>query len=460
MQHNIPYYKGKGWFGLPTEFSKNVAQFTHEQEAEYGDFFRVRFPLFPIFVIFRPTIIQHVLQSNAKNYKKSPAYEQLKLALGNGLVTSEGDFWKRQRKMAQPAFYKVHLERLFQEMTIVVDRYVQELQQKVAADNAINISKEMMQVTADIVLRTLFSSNNDADQDEMYHMMSEIQEYVADRIHHPLQIPLQYVNGRHRRFKQYRREFTASIFALIEERRQLKDRPADLLSLLLASTDAETGEHMTDEELKDEVITIFSAGHETSANAMAWTLHLLAQHPEVVEKLRVEEQAVLQGRTPSFENIRQLQYHQQVIEEGMRLYPPAHAIGRQPIEEDQIEGVTIPKGAAMLISVYALHRSPKYWDTPEQFRPERFAPEKVKQRNKLTYLPFGAGARMCIGNHFAMMEMQLLLAKLVQHFDFERVSTAPVPLQPLITLKPKEDIQLRLTRKLSFPTTTSFHERS
>ncbi|MEM1328282.1 MAG: cytochrome P450 [Bacteroidota bacterium] len=447
MHKNIPTYKGTGWFGFPTEFSKDVATFTHEKESEMGDFFHVNFLLFPIFVVFRPSIIQHILQSNAKNYQKSPAYQQLKLALGNGLVTSEGAFWKRQRKMAQPAFYKIHLERLFQEMTLVVDRYITTLHQKVDRDQVVNISKDMMQVTADIVLHTLFSTDNENDQDEMYRMMSEIQEYVADRIHHPFQIPFQYVNGRHRRFKKQHRQFSASVFELIAERRAMKKQPADLLSLLIAAKDAATGEQMTAEELKDEVITIFSAGHETSANAMSWTLYLLAKHPGVIEKLRVEEQEILDGQTPTFSQIRQLQYHQQVIEEGMRLYPPAHAIGRQAIAEDQIEGTTIPQKSAMLISVYALHRSPKYWTSPTSFQPERFAPERVKARPKLSYLPFGAGNRMCIGNHFAMMEMQLLLAKLVRHFDFERISDEDVPFRSLITLKPEVDIQLRLRKR-------------
>ncbi|MEM0994610.1 MAG: cytochrome P450 [Bacteroidota bacterium] len=445
MPNSIPYYRGKGFLGLPSEFAKDIAGFAHQNESVWGDFYRIRFPLFPIFIAFRPGIIQHVLQTNAKNYRKSPAYNQLKLALGNGLVTSEGAFWKRQRKMAQPAFYKTQLAGLFLKMTAAVDTYIENLAQRVQQDAVLNISKEMMQVTADIVLRTLFSADNNANQDQMYQMMSEIQEYVAHRIHHPFLIPLQYINGRHRQFKKYRNDFSASVFKLIEERRQMQERPADLLSMLLEARDAQTGEQMTDEELRDEVITIFSAGHETSANAMAWTLYLLSKHPAVVDKLRAEEQAVLDGKTPSFSDLRQLQYHQQVIEEGMRLYPPAHAIGRQAIEADEVEGVPIPKNSAFLLSVYALHHSPKYWEQPHRFEPERFAPEKVKVRPKRTYLPFGAGSRMCIGNHFAIMEMQLLLAKLIRHFNFERINDQVVPYQPLITLKPKVDIQLRVS---------------
>ncbi|MEM9886013.1 MAG: cytochrome P450 [Bacteroidota bacterium] len=446
MQKDIPYYEGKGFLGLPKDFAKNVAQFAHEQEVTLGDFYRIRFLLFPIYIVFRPSVIQHILQTNAKNYRKSPAYNQLKLALGNGLVTSEGAFWKRQRKMAQPAFYKTRLEQLFVEMTDVVDHYVQHLERQIAVEAVVNISRAMVQVTSDIVMRTLFSSRNNANQDQMYQMMSEIQEYVTFRVHHPFQIPLQYLNGRHQKFKKQRSDFSVSVFQLIEERRAMKERPSDLLSLLLEAEDVETGERMTDQELRDEVITLFSAGHETSANAMAWTLDLLAQHPTVINKLRAEEKSVLDGRTPSFSDLRQLRYHQQVIEEGMRLYPPAHAIGRQAIAEDEIGGVLVPKKSAFFISVYALHRSPRYWEAPEAFRPERFETEKVKKRQKFTYLPFGGGQRMCIGNHFAMMEMQLLLAKLVRHFDFERLSNETVPFQPLITLKPKEDIRLRVSR--------------
>lgn len=441
MSKDVPLYKGKGIFGLSTDFLKNVAQFTHEKEAVMGNFYRVKL-FVPLFVAFRPDVIKHVLQSNAKNYRKSRAYDQLKLALGNGLVTSEGHFWRRQRKMAQPAFYKTHLEELFVKMSNVTDRYIIDLKERVQREQVIEIDKEMMQVTADIVLRTLFSSNNPNETDITYKMMVEMQEYVIHRVHKPFFIPLQYINGNHRKFTKYRASFNERIFQLINDRRQMKDRPNDLLSMLLEAKDAETGEGMTDEQLRDEAITIFSAGHETSANALAWTFHLLAQHPEVVEKLRQEEKQILNDKTPTFDDLRQLQYHQQVIEEGMRLYPPAHAVGREAIAEDEIGGVTIPKNGVVFISIFALHRSPKYWKNPLQFNPDRFSPEQKKQHPKLTYLPFGAGARMCIGNHFAMMEMQLLLARLVRHFDFETISDDPIDFIPLITLKPKTAIPL------------------
>lgn len=441
MSNNIPLYKGKGIFGLGTDFLKNVAQFTHEKEAEMGNFYRVKL-FIPLFVTFRPDIIKHVLQTNAKNYRKSRAYDQLKLALGNGLVTSEGHFWRRQRKMAQPAFYKTRLEELFIEMSKVTDNYILNLKRRVEQEQVIEIDKEMMKVTADIVLRTLFSSDNPNETDATYKMMAEMQEYVIHRVHKPFFIPLQYINGNHRKFVKYRASFNEKIFRLIEERRQMEKHPNDLLSMLLDAKDAETGEGMTDEQLRDEAITIFSAGHETSANALAWTFHLLAQHPEVVEKLRKEEEKVLGGKTPTFNDLRQLQYHQQVIEEGMRLYPPAHAVGREAIEEDEIDGVKIPKNGVVFISIFALHRSPKYWKNPLQFNPDRFSPAQKKQRPKLTYMPFGAGARMCIGNHFAMMEMQLLLARLVRHFDFETVSDESIDFLPLITLKPKNAIPL------------------
>ncbi|MEM6697226.1 MAG: cytochrome P450 [Bacteroidota bacterium] len=441
MSNNIPLYKGKGFFGMGTDFLKNAAQFTHEKEAELGDFYKVKL-FVPLFVSFRPDVIKYVLQSNAKNYRKSRAYNQLKLALGNGLVTSEGHFWRRQRKMAQPAFYKTRLEELFVEMTKVTDHYIIDLKKRVEQEQIISIDKEMMKVTSDIVLRTLFSSDNPNETEATYRMMEEMQEYVIQRVHKPFFIPLQYVNGNHRKFKKYRATFNERIFKLIEERRQMQHRPNDLLSMLLEAKDAETGESMTDEQLRDEAITIFSAGHETSANALAWTLDLLARHPEVVERLRAEEVKVLDGETPTFADLRQLQYHQQVIEEGMRLYPPAHAVGREAIVEDEIEGVTIPKNGVVFISIFALHRSPKYWRNPLQFDPDRFSPEEKKQRPRLTYLPFGAGARMCIGNHFAMMEMQLLLARLVRHFDFKALSDQPVDFIPLITLRPKGAIPL------------------
>ncbi|MBI5915213.1 MAG: cytochrome P450, partial [Bacteroidetes bacterium] len=250
-----------------------------------------------------------------------------------------------------------------------------------------------------------------------------------------------------RRFKKDMAWFDGYIYELIEARRHDPNPPNDLLTMLLAARDEDTGEAMSDRALRDEAVTLFAAGHETSATALSWTLWLLAQHPDVLQKLRDEVETVLEGRMPAFEDLRKLTYTMQVISEGMRLYPPAFAVGRQPLETDEILGVSIPKRSIMFISIAALHRDPRHWERPHDFYPEHFSPEQEKERPRLAYMPFGAGPRMCIGNHFALMEMQLLLALLVRQFDFELEKNHPVEPEPLVTLKPKHGILMRLKER-------------
>lgn len=441
---HIPNYKGAGYWARQREFFSNPLKFSTEKGREVSDFFYSYLLFKNIFITSNPKVIQHILQTNQKNYRKSPAYDQLKLALGNGLITSEGDFWRKQRRLAQPAFHRQKLMGLFNMMVGEADHYLKDLSQRCQGDEPLNISLEMMKVTADIVLKTLFNSDNYTDQQDLYHTMSATQEYIMYCVHQPYMIPWTFLNGRRRRFFKELQSFDAILQELIVARRNSDDPPADLLTMLLEARDEETGEGMSDRQLRDEAITIFAAGHETSANGLAWTLYLLAQHPAVFAKVRAEAQRVLGDGLPGFEDLRDLQYTRQVIEEGMRLYPPAWAIGREAIGADEVLGQMIPKKSILFISIYALHRHADLWPDPERFDPERFAPELVKERSRWAYLPFGAGPRMCIGNNFAMMEMQLLLALLVRSFDFSIAPGFVAEKQPLITLKPKHGILMNV----------------
>lgn len=441
---SIPYYKGKGLLGFATKFMDNTAEFVHSMEPTLGDFYQIRVPAPNVFITFRPSIISHITQKNARNYLKSKSYDQMKMFLGNGLVTSEGDFWKKQRRIIQPVFYKEHLKKLYERMVDVTDGYVKDLQKRISENPEVCMSKEMMQVTAEIVMQTLFSTGNPQEKESMYHNVTFFQEYTLKNIYRPYLKPWFKINGDTAKFKKGLKHFDDMVYRLIEERKGKEDQYYDLLSLLLATEDADTGERMSDLEARDEAITLYMAGHETSANGMAWTLHLLSKHPEIVQKIREADQSVLQGRLPDFQDLRALSYIRQVVEEGMRIYPPVHSFSRRSIEADELDGYPIPKGANVMMSVFALHRSPDYWEDPLVFNPDRFAPEQVKARDRMTYMPFGAGSRMCIGNHFAMMEMQLLLLMMVRHFDFEMVPGHPVETQPLITLKPRHGMKMRL----------------
>lgn len=447
MPTDIPVFRGKNRFLPGGEFLRNPFEFTVNQSLTMGDFYMMPFLNRRIYVTTNHEVVAHVLQKNQKNYRKSPAYRQLRLAVGTGLVTSEGEFWRQQRRLVQPAFYKTQLEDLFRGMATVAGKYIAELAKKTAVHQPLDISKEMMEATARIVLKTLFSTEDSADINEMYRIMMASQDYLTFRTVKPYLIPFTYINGMHRRFKRDIAWFDQYIFKLIEQRRKDPNPPNDLLTMLLSTKDEDTGEAMSDRALRDEAVTLFAAGHETSATSLTWILWLLSNHPEVMQKLRSEIDCVLDGRMPSFEDLRKLTYTMQVIQEGMRLYPPGFAIGRQPIAEDEILGVKIPLNGIIFISIAAIHRDPKNWERPSAFYPEHFSPELERSRPKLAYMPFGAGPRMCIGNHFALMEMQLLLATLVQHFDFETVEGHPIEPEPLITLKPKYGILMRVKER-------------
>lgn len=442
MQKKIPVYKEKGWTGQGFELVKNPLDFMVQQTRLLGNFFKVPFFFRKVYVTTNLDVIRHVLQVNHKKYKKSPAYKQLKLALGNGLVTSEGAFWRQQRRMAQPAFYKTQLHELFNKMTAVAEDFCEQLEAKRGQKTSFDIAPEMMQVTSDIVLKALFSTFRQQDKNEMAKTMYFAQEHIMRRTIKPWTIPFGYLNGREKRFRNAMEDFNKTLYDLIDERTNKPDPPTDLLTMLVQARDEETGLGMTKQQLRDEAITMYSAGHETSANALNWILMILSKEPEIVAKMRAEIQEVLGDRTPGFDDLRRLEYVRQVIEEGMRLYPPAYAVGREAMEADEILGYAIPKGAIVLMSIYALHHDPAYYPNPEKFDPGRFSAEAVNSRPRLAYMPFGAGPRMCIGNHFAMMEMQLLLTLLIRRFDFILDEKYPVIPQGLVTMKPMTGIRM------------------
>ena len=447
---SIPVYKSKNRIFPGADFIRNPYQFSITKALAFGDFFRVPFIFRKVFFSTNLDVFKHVLQANQKNYVKSVAYRNLKMALGNGLVTSEGEEWRRNRRLAQPAFYKAQLEGLYNAMTGVAERYCQQLGEKIEANEIIEISTEMMSVTADIVLKALFSSENPAAISEMYRIMVHSQEYIVERTIAPYKTPFSYINGKHRQFKKDMKWFDGHLYRLIGERKKENKPGSDLLSMLLHSRYEDTGEPMSDQQLRDEAITLFAAGHETSSNGLSWILYLLSQHPEVLKKLRAEVDEVVADRTPAFGDLRKLAYTMQVINEGMRLYPPAFAIGREPLADDEILGVHVPKGSVVFLSICGVHRDPRHWERPDAFFPDHFSSENEKKRPRMAFMPFGAGPRMCIGNHFALMEMQLLLAMLVSRFDFELVSNVPVVPQPLVTLKPKYGIKMRIKQREVF----------
>lgn len=311
----------------------------------------------------------------------------------------------------------------------------------------LNISAEMNRVALDIVSKSLFISDVESEIDKISAWVTVAIEMGAERIRNPFKLPTWVPTPSNLKQNKAVAVLDEVITGIIEKRRADSVNYNDLLSMLMEARDEDTGEGMSNRQLRDEVMTIFIAGHETTANALTWALYLLAQNPEIEKKLQEEIDTVLQGRPVSFEDLRQLQYTRQVIDETMRIYPPAWIIGRKNVEDDEIGGYHIPAGTNCLIPTICIHRSPKYWENPMVFNPERFSPDRVKEQKKYTYFPFGGGPRLCIGNNFALMEMQVVLASIMQRYSMQLKDTTPIELDPLITLRPKQNVYLKLVRR-------------
>jgi cytochrome P450 len=393
------------------------------------------------FVINKPEYIEHVLLTNQRNYRKSDFLRRiLGPLLGDGLLISEGELWRRQRRIAAPAFHTKRIAELVTAMTSLTDATLARWR---AMTGPFDMAAEMLALTLDIVARTMFSTDvggEIASLRRLTDVVVALRPSTLDLLGLPEWIP-------RRQPAAYRRaiaEFEALVSRLLAERRADGRDRGDLLSMLLAARDPETGEGMSDKQLRDEILTILLAGHETVANALTWTWYLLARHPEAGARLHEELDRVLGGRVPGFADLAELEWTRMVIEEAMRLYPPAHTISRTAIGEDCIGGVRVPPGAAITISAYVTHRNPNLWRDPERFDPERFAPGAVAQRHRFAYLPFGGGPRICIGNGLAIAEAKAIVATIAQRY---RVRLAPghvVEPIGLVTLRARNGVWVTL----------------
>jgi len=400
-------------------------------------------------VTIEPELIQHVLQKNHRNYLKSPMhFDKVSHFLGNGLLTSEGDYWLRQRRLIQPGFHRAKLEALTVIMQQVIDRFLERFDAEIAQESTIDIAQKMMEVAFSVVANSLFSTNIDERElVRLSQLLTDLQEFIIRQIRQPYLVPWFKLSGIMRHHEQMAAEFQQIVLDIIKDRRQSDEQHDDLLQMLLDARYEDTGEGMTDEQLFAESAIMFVAGHETSANALAWTWYLLAQHPEVVTKARAELDTVLGERKPTFADLPKLTYLTQIIEESMRLYPPAWLTDRIAAQDDEFQGVKIPKGTVVVTYFYGTHHAPDLWKNPEHFNPDRFAKDRKKQQAPFAYVPFGGGPRLCIGNNFAIMEMQLILAAMLRRYEFGLIDNQQVEMLPLITLRPKSGIWMTWEQK-------------
>jgi len=395
------------------------------------------------YLVNKPEYIEHVLLTNQANYRKSEFLRHmLGPVLGEGLLISEGDFWRRQRRIAAPAFHSRHIADLVATMIACTEAMLARWR---TLAQPFDVSAEMMALTLDIIARTMFSIDVSRDVATIRRLMDTVVAIPASMLD-LLGLPEWLPRPRSAALRGAIAEFDAMVARVLAERRAEAGtvEHRDLLAMLLAARDPETGEGMSDKQLRDETLTMIAAGHETTANALGWVWYLLSQHPDAEARLHDELDRVLGGRMPGLADLAELKWTRMVIEEALRLYPPAHAISRTAIGEDRIGGVRIPPGASISISMYVTHRNPNIWPEPERFDPERFAPEAVARRHRFAFLPFGGGPRVCIGNTFALTEAQLIVAAIAQRYRLRLAPDAVVEPIGLVTLRAKNGISMML----------------
>ena len=437
-----PQRRGKLLTGVMPEFNRNILDFV-VKTRDYGDVVRMRFLYLTAYFIYHPDDIETVLSTNAKNFIKArslrtPFFRRL---VGNGLLTSEGEEWRRQRRLAQPAF---HRQRISGYGDVMVE-YTARMIAGWKAGETVDIHRAMMRLTLEIVVKTLFNADVSAEADKVGRVLSQMVKPFASQATVKWILDNRLPTRVHREFFAAAKEIDEIIYNMIAERRSSGRDHGDLLSTLLAAHDENDGSQMTDRQLRDEVMTIFLAGHETVALTLSWAWYLLAENPEVEQKFHAEVDEVLGGRPPAVADLSRLKYTDMIAKESMRLYPPAFGVGREAIVDCEVGGYRVPAGAQVFAFQWATQRDPRFFSEPERFYPDRWTEEFTNTLPKYAYFPFGGGPRACIGNYFAMMEVVLLLATIGQRFKFSLLPEHPVSLFPAMSLRPKDGMNVRIS---------------
>lgn len=420
------------------EYGRDPLGFLKSCARSYGDVVRLRFLGQTFYLLSRPDLIESVLVTNNRNFMKSKILKRNGRLLGDGLLTSEGEFWRRQRRLAQPAFHRRRIASYGEVMASYAERRIESWR----GGQIMDIHREMMGLTMEIVAKTLFDADVSAEAREVGEALKMAMKDFSSR-RRLIRLPKSIPTLHNVRFERAARRLDGIVQRIIEDRRASGEDRGDLLSMLILAED-EDGNRMTDKQLRDEVMTLFLAGHETTANALSWTFYLLAQHPEVEAKLAGEIESALGGRTPTTSDLANLSYAECVIEESMRLYPPAWTVSREALTDCEIGGYHMPAGTTALMSQWVMHRDPRYYDEPERFEPDRWTLQSEKGLPRFAYFPFGGGPRQCIGMGFALTEARLILATIARRFQMELVPGQRVEPYPSITLRPKQGIRMTL----------------
>lgn len=449
---------GRFLVGSLRDFRGDRLLATMEQAwAKYGDIVRFRVGPRTVHLISHPDLARQVLVRDKEAFFKIQEGTDKKiglgLVLGEGLLTNrDHDSWFIRRRILQPVFHRRRITTMVDEIVTAGRTMLSRWEEIYAPEDVLDIHEEMMRVTLDVITRTMFGANVTREAGTVGTAMTVLTRYAFAQAGNPFSVPPWVPTRRNREFHQALGTIDSVVLRLIRARqvaRETGEPPrGDLLDMLLDAEDAETGERMSNQEVLDEVKTVFAAGHETTANALTWTWLLLAENPEVGEKLKAELDAVLGGRPPTSADLSNLRYTGQVFEEALRLYPPVPALVRRVVRPTTLGNYEIPAASRGLIGIYNIHRHPEFWQRPTRFEPERFSPEQKASHHDLAYIPFGAGQHKCIGNNLALTEGTLLLAMVAQRYEFALVPGRLVEREVAVTMRPREGLYVRLRPRL------------
>ena len=442
--------------GNALTFGKDPRLALMQWAKEYGPLVRFRLGPMVAHAVAHPDAVKHILHDNNDNYRKAPRMVFLSDFLGQSLLTMEGSTWRRRRRLAQPAFARERLGELARTMADCAQGLVERWQTHIDK-GPFDVAAEMTAVTLRVAGQTLFGVDLGTSTTDVGRALPIILEHILGRLNAVVPMPLWLPTPANRRYHAAVRGLEELVFGLIRSFRSRRIEPTGLMAMLMSARDPDTGEGLSDEELRDEMMTLIFAGHETTASALSWTFWLLAQHPEAARRVREEVLAVSSTRPPSDEDLPALRYTQNAVKEAMRLMPPSWGIARMPIADDEIDGYHVPAGSLVILAACVTHRDPAFWVNPDAFDPDRFSPERSADRHRLAYYPFSGGQRVCIGSHFSMMEATLIVAAVMQRYDLRLDPARPVQIETSMTLRPKGGLWMTLH---SAPSRTTGADRS
>jgi cytochrome P450 len=441
MSRTAPLRKAPGppghlLIGNLLEFRRDVLGALLEGRETYGDIVRFRLGPNVVHLVANPADIEHVLLARHENYdKQTRSSAKIRSVTGQGLLTTSGDFWLRQRRLTQPVFARERLGAFLGIMTSATAATLERWDRLARRGESLDVASEMMRLTCTIVAKALLGVDVAADLDTIETSAAVLMAHAWRRLERIVDPGVRLPTPANLRFRRALARLDAIVDRIINQRRAADRGGNDLLTMLLSRTDDETGQSMSDAELRNETITLLLAGHETTANALTWTWYLLARHDWAARRARDEIMAVLGDRLPTLDDLARLEYTTRVLRESLRLYPPIWIMERRALADDTIDGFHIPGGSSVVISPYVTHRHPSFWERPEQFDVDRFLPQRAAGRAPHAYLPFGGGQRLCIGNNFAMTEALIILAMVLSRYRLALVPGHPVEPKPGITLR-------------------------